>query len=119
MRVLKNLSKGVRKKYKINFADSYFEQSLGLMGRKLEPKEIMILRFSKQGLYGIHTWFMRQTIDAIFLDKNKRVKKIKKAVKPWKSIEPTKCKYIMEANPNFSELFSIEKENKIKWKERV
>jgi uncharacterized membrane protein (UPF0127 family) len=53
----------------------------GLLGRsKLDPGE---------GLWivpcqGIHTWGMKFPIDVLYLDRKKRVRKLRRAVRPWR-----------------------------------
>ena len=65
---------------KIEVADSFIKRLLGLMGRKKIPQG--------QGLLlspcnSIHMFFMRFSIDVIYLDKNYVIKKIVRNVKPF------------------------------------
>ena len=61
-------------------ADSPRQRARGLLGRtKLEPGEALYLATSS-----IHTHFMRFPIDAIFLDDDMEVVRIKHNLKPWR-----------------------------------
>lgn len=65
---------------KVEIAESFAGRFLGLMGRKKIP--------SGQGLLlspcnSIHMCFMRFSIDAVYLDKDFRIKKIVENLKPW------------------------------------
>ena len=61
-------------------AVSFFERARGLIGRKaLPPGEgLLILRCN-----AIHTFFMRFAIDATFLDKDDKVVKVVRNIRPW------------------------------------
>ena len=62
-------------------ADSFFKRFKGLMfNKKMEDHDALILKPCNS----IHTFFMNYSIDAIFLDKDLKVVKIKKNLKPWR-----------------------------------
>lgn len=66
-------------------ARSFWSRGVGLLGRKGLNAE--------QGLWilwgnSIHTCFMRFTIDCVFMDRNLKVKALKKNVKPWRFVAP-------------------------------
>ena len=64
----------------VEIADSIIKRFMGLMGRRsLE---------SGNGLFltpcdGIHMMFMRFSIDAVYIDKDYRIKKIVRGLRPW------------------------------------
>ena len=64
----------------VEIADTVFKRFMGLMGRRrLE---------SGNGLFivpcdGIHMCFMRFSIDAVYVDKDYRIKKIVRGLRPW------------------------------------
>ena len=65
---------------KIEKADTFLKRLIGLMGRRNLAKG--------HGIWiapcnAIHMLFMRFAIDAVFIDKNRRVKKIFRNLKPW------------------------------------
>ena len=67
-------------KIKVEIADTVVKRTLGLMGRRrLE---------SGTGLFivpcnSIHMMFMRFSIDAVYVDKEYRIKKIVRGLRPW------------------------------------
>lgn len=72
----------------IAVADSFFTRFLGLMGRQgLPPGHGLWIQPSS----GVHTMWMRFTIDVIALDKHKRVCALWPQLKPWR-ISPVSLK---------------------------
>lgn len=64
----------------IEKADTFFKRLIGLTGRKnLPPSHGLLL----SPCNSIHMLFMRFPIDAVFLDKNFKIKKIVSNLKPW------------------------------------
>ncbi|MFH1397215.1 MAG: DUF192 domain-containing protein [Candidatus Omnitrophota bacterium] len=62
-------------------ADTFFKRGLGLLGRKeFKPGLALIL----DPCNSIHTFFMRFSIDILFVDKNKRVIKAISNLKPFR-----------------------------------
>lgn len=60
-------------------ADTFFARFLGLMGRKrLAPGEGLLL----EGCPSIHCFFMKMTIDAVYLSKNMTVLCVE-TLAPW------------------------------------
>lgn len=82
---------------KIKYADNYFKRLLGLMfKRDIDYGLLFILKYGS----GIHTCFMRFTIDIYFLDENMIIFD-KVTLKPWKYYNPSKkAKYILETKEN-------------------
>lgn len=65
----------------IRHADHYFSRLRGLIGSKpLKPQEGMLISPCKQ----IHTHFMRNPIDVVFIDKQHIVINTITALKPWR-----------------------------------
>ncbi len=62
-------------------ARTFFERARGLIGRTRLPdgEGLLILKCN-----AIHTCFMRFAIDATFLDKDDRVVKVVRNVRPWR-----------------------------------
>jgi uncharacterized protein len=62
-------------------AETFWLRLRGLMGRaSLPPDEGMLFR----GTGEIHMFFMRFAIDAVFCDRELRVVKIQRGLKPWR-----------------------------------
>jgi uncharacterized membrane protein (UPF0127 family) len=62
-------------------ADGHLSRLKGLLGkRRLDQGEALIIR----PCWSIHTWFMRFPLDVLFVDKEGRVRKIVRAMGPWR-----------------------------------
>lgn len=66
-------------------AETLFSRSKGLLGRRELPDNEMLWI---NRCNSIHTFFMKFTIDCVFLDRTLKVISIKRNVKPWKIIWP-------------------------------
>jgi uncharacterized membrane protein (UPF0127 family) len=76
-----NITKNKIIAQKSRIARNTFTRFIGLMGRKsLVTGEALVL----YPCSGIHTYFMRFSIDCIFLDQNNCVIHIIRNLKPWK-----------------------------------
>ena len=63
-------------------ADTFWLRFRGLMGRtSLEPGEGMV--FERTG--SIHMFFMRMPLDVLFCDRERRVVKVARGLKPWQT----------------------------------
>ena len=61
---------------------TFLGRGLGLMFRgSIEPGTGMWLKTN-----GIHMFFMRFPIDALFLDRQERVRKVYRSLKPWRVV---------------------------------
>ncbi len=87
-------------------AHSFFERAVGLLGHKnLAGHEALWIEPCRD----IHTCFMRFSIDCIFLDRQMRVIKIAKNVKPFRFVGPYwKSNSVIEAHSGFADLKKIE-----------
>lgn len=78
---ISNLTRQVVLADRVEVADRGVKRSKGLLGRDgLEPGE---------GLWivpceAVHTFFMRFPIDLVYVDRDKRVKKVRSDVMPWR-----------------------------------
>lgn len=62
-------------------ADSFWGRFMGLMGKSsLEFGSGLLIRSCNS----IHTFFMRFAIDAVYLDAEFKVVKVRRAMKPWR-----------------------------------
>lgn len=62
-------------------AETFWSRFAGLMGKKEFPEKYEALVFEKCS--SIHCFFMRMTIDAVFVDKEKRVVRCFPFLAPW------------------------------------
>ena len=80
MRVF-NLTKGRELADRADIADSSKKRRTGLLKRTgLEPGEGLWISPCES----VHTFFMKFPIDLVYLDKKRRVRKVRHAVKPWR-----------------------------------
>ncbi|AHM56949.1 hypothetical protein EAL2_c16540 [Peptoclostridium acidaminophilum DSM 3953] len=81
-------------------ANSFFKRFRGLMGIKGLPEgECLVITPCSS----IHTFFMKFAIDAAFVDKDMRVLKIVKELRPGNTVMPVKGAYsVIEADSRFS-----------------
>lgn len=74
-------------------ASSHWRRFVGLMGRSsLAPDEGML--FPRTG--SIHMFFMRFPIDAVFCDRDLRVVKVSRDLKPWRTAAARAAKVVIE-----------------------
>jgi len=74
-------------------ADSPITRMRGLLGRaELPSGEGMLIRPANS----IHTWFMRFPIDAVFLDRDLTVLRVRSAVPPWRMAGCRGAKAVLE-----------------------
>ncbi len=91
----KESSEGIIQKAKI--ADNFFSRLFGLMFRKnMAENEALIFYHAAS----IHTFFMRFSIDLVFLDKENKIIKISKALKPWRVSFCLKSSITIELPPH-------------------
>lgn len=67
-------------------ANTYLLRLFGLMGRKSLPRGSALWIQPCRG--GIHTFFMRFSIDVLFLDSKLSIVTIRRNVKPWRMSLP-------------------------------
>ncbi len=80
--MIRNLSRGTTLASAPRYAKTFFARFLGLMGRKTFPEGSDALIFV--ACPSIHCFFMRMTIDAVFVDREGRVTQIFPGLKPWR-----------------------------------
>ena len=96
------------KDYNLVIAKSFFKKLKGLMFKKEIDENLVFIHCSS-----IHTFFMRNNIDILFFDKNKRFLEIHKNVKKNKIIICKKAYYTVEIKANLIDFI----DNNIKLKE--
>ncbi|PWK12810.1 DUF192 domain-containing protein [Tumebacillus permanentifrigoris] len=73
-----NQSIGVRLAWEVETAQSFWTGLRGWMGRDLQTGAALVIR----QCYGIHTFFMREEIDVVFLDDEHRIVDMLHGVRP-------------------------------------
>ena len=77
----------------------------GLLGRtELPSGEGMLIRPANS----IHTWFMRFPIDAVFLDGDLKVLRVRSAVRPWRTAGCRGAKAVLELAAGEAERRGVE-----------
>jgi uncharacterized protein len=69
----------------LTLADSAAAKRVGLLGKNSLPENEAM--YFPNGMM-IHTWFMKFSIDCVFVDKKGKIKKIYHDVKPWRFAGP-------------------------------
>ena len=78
---MENQRTGERIAGHVREASNPLSRSVGLLGKKTLPDgEALLIR----PCWSIHTWFMRFTLDVIFLDREDRVVKVALKMGPWR-----------------------------------
>jgi len=95
-------------------AESFFQRSKGLLGRKSLARG--------QGLLlapcnSVHTFFMKFPLDIIFLDRDGRVVKLKKRLGPWKVCGCLKASSVLEVAAGLIEEVHLQIGSKLLWRE--
>jgi uncharacterized membrane protein (UPF0127 family) len=72
-------------KIPVKVASSFKSRFLGLMGKKEENFGLLLVPCNS-----IHTFFMRYSIDAVFLDRQNRIVSIKRCIKPFSFTLPVR-----------------------------
>ena len=76
-----NVTQGTELASSARAARSYWLRLVGLLGRSsLEPGEALLI----EPCNSVHTFFMRFTIDVVYLDKSHRVVKAVSALRPFR-----------------------------------
>jgi hypothetical protein len=85
MAVLRSETRNLQLISDLKVATSEWARGKGLLGTKsLGPEEALLIPRCN----AIHTFFMKFTIDCVFIDKNNRIKAIYPEVKPFRMVWP-------------------------------
>lgn len=86
-KIVINLDTGKRFATKLERADTFWTRFLGLLPYKSLPEgEGLILTPCRS----VHTFFMKFSIDVLYLDQYYRIVKVHERVKPWRALAPCK-----------------------------
>lgn len=88
--------KSKNNKFNVKICKSMLSHLRGLMFR-FPRNDGLLFVFNKEKPIALHMFFVFFTIDIVYLNKNKKVIKILKKVKPFTPyIKAVKCEYILE-----------------------
>lgn len=113
--VIRNLTKGKKAEAEMEIADTPIMRTVGLMFRKkIVP---MLFVFEQEGIYPIHSYFVRGKFDAAYISKGKVVVEVFKSIAPNTPLVMPKKKalWLLELPPSLSRLIGIGKGDKISW----
>jgi uncharacterized membrane protein (UPF0127 family) len=88
----------------IKVAETFFSKFLGFMFKKNANHALLF-----KSCRSIHTFFMRFNLDIVFLDKENKVIKVVRNVKPFRVVLPIKNSFsILEIPSNIVNLTNVE-----------
>jgi uncharacterized membrane protein (UPF0127 family) len=93
VRTLRRADDGTVVCAKCELAETFWPKFRGLMGRSSLPADEGIL-FRPAG--SIHMFFMRFPIDVVFCDRELRVVKVVRGLKPWRTAAARRAKVTIE-----------------------
>jgi uncharacterized protein len=93
-------------------ADRFLTRLRGLLGRKTLPKGDGLLI---SPTWSVHTWFMRFPIDAVFLDRELRVLKIKRDLRPWRGASRFRAHSVLELAAGECERLRVTVGDRLAW----
>jgi uncharacterized membrane protein (UPF0127 family) len=90
LRLLNETKNGVQVASHVELATSFVSRSVGLLGRARLPEgdALWIQGTKLVACNSIHTFFMRFAIDVLFVDRNLKVKKVYRDLRPWRMTWP-------------------------------
>ena len=104
----------IRKKKDILFKSKVYTSSLLLakglrFSKHLQKNEALLLASSKENLFAIDMLFVFFPIDAVWMDKNKKIMHIVRNVKPFACYvaPPRKAQYILECPANSTKALKV------------
>ena len=73
----------------VELADTFWRRFRGLMLRgKFQQGKALLFKFSKPGRHGVHMWFVRFSIDLVYLDSSFKVVELRAQLKRWRFYRP-------------------------------
>lgn len=95
---LVNLTTGELLASEVELADTFWRRFKGLMlRRKFQRGKALLFKFPKPGRRGVHMWFVRFSIDLVYLNSSFRVVELRMQLKPWRFYRPkSTVNYLIE-----------------------
>jgi uncharacterized protein len=93
-------------------AATSLQRMRGLLGRKGlgEGEGMLITRTSS-----VHTWFMAFPMDAVFLDKNLQVRRVARAMRPWRAAWKPGSRSVLELAAGEADRVGIDEGSRLSW----
>ncbi|AEH24221.1 DUF192 domain-containing protein [Pyrococcus yayanosii] len=113
--MLRNDTKGKVWTGEVCIADTFLKRFLGLMFRRVTYALILVLPTETRTNASIHGFFMREPIDVIFLDSERRVVDMT-LLKPWHVYLPKRpARYVVEGPVGLISALNAEEGDVITW----
>lgn len=110
--MIKNITKKKNLEKNVKLCPSILSQMKGFMFSK--PNKALVFIFKEEKIINLHMFFVLHSIDVLWLDKNKKVVKIKENFKPFRIVIANKpAKYIIEMPAGVIEKTKTEINDKI------
>ncbi len=95
--MLRNITRNMTLAERPNLALSFWQRGVGMIGKSFNDFDALIIPRCR----AIHTWFMSQPLDLIFVDREKKVLGLEVAIKPWRVIAgPPSTHDVIELPPH-------------------
>lgn len=90
-----------QKHIKLEYASNFYKRLIGLMFKNKIKPLLFIQKTSKRQFSSIHTFFMKKTIDILYISKDNKILEYV-TLPPWKMYTPknNQIKYIIELPKN-------------------
>ncbi|CBL45135.1 Hypothetical protein HDN1F_15520 [gamma proteobacterium HdN1] len=114
-RTLKRSGSALSHTVQVGFADSFFTRLLGLLPRRELPfgQSLLITPCTD-----VHTWFMRFTIDIVFLDKQHKIVGIREHVRPFRfALGPRSTASVLELTAGAVEKLALKTDDHLSFDE--
>ena len=80
--MLRNISRNMILAERPYLALGYWRRAFGMIGKQFKDFDALIIPRCR----AIHTWFMSQPLDLIFVNQERKVLGLEIAVKPWRMV---------------------------------
>ncbi len=82
----------------VELADSFWRRFRGLMFRRRFPSgKALFFKFNKPGRHRVHMYFVRFSVDLVYLDSSFKIVEVRARLKPWRVYWPKAvAKYLIE-----------------------
>ncbi len=93
-------------------AFTWFSRAQGMIGKKFKDFDALLIPSCRS----VHTWFMTQSIDLIFVDTEKYVVEFRTQVKPWRMISgPSLANTVIELKAGTLCAGSLQRHDLLSW----
>jgi uncharacterized membrane protein (UPF0127 family) len=116
MHEIENVAEKKRVKAELEIADTNLKRVRGLMFRdEIVP---ILFVFGYDGIFSIHSYFVKKEFDAIYLAKNGRVNEVYRRIPPNTALVSPKKKssFLLELPVKMTDALCVEEGDVLRWK---